>query len=415
MSEQSHNPATTESTEGAAATHWQADEFGSATDNQQLRGLILDEIDRWGRITFRRFMELALYHPEEGYYRVRPAIGGRGDYVTSPELHPLFGAILARQLLQFWELLGRPSPFQVVEMGAGNGSLARSVLTAVRGDLLREIRYIIIEPGSLQCQRQIATLGSLAHYVEWLDRPSARFVGCLLSNELVDSFPFHRVTVSEGRLLELYVGRSGDAFIDLIGEPSTPDLPGYFAELGLLSGEGCQAEVNLDALTWMTEIGELLTRGFVLTIDYGYAARRLYAPWRRAGTLLTFFQHTSNVDPYERVGRQDITSHVDFTSLAMAGRKVGLDPVGFTSQQRFLAALGIQDALAGGPSAAPGLEEFLARRGAVSALLDPEGLGRLRVFAQSKGIHLPTLRGFDADSLQELSDLEASGSAEALP
>jgi SAM-dependent MidA family methyltransferase len=376
--------------------------FGFVTHNPVLRRLILDEIDRQGRITFRQFMEMVLYHPDEGYYRVRKAIGRRGDYLTSPELHPLFGAVLARQLSQFWELLDRPVPFRVVEIGAGNGTLGRSLLTAGSPELQQAMQYSIVEPGMALRQRQAETLGALAKHVEWLDAFDGPMTGCVVSNELVDSFPVHRVTVAGGRLQEVYVCREGDRFVEKTDQPSTSGISAYFAALGLLPGEGCAAEVNLDALDWIAAIGDSITRGFVLTIDYGYAARRLYAHWRRAGTLLTFYQHTSGVDPYARIGLQDMTSHVDFTSLALAGERHGLVPLGFGSQQQVLAALGIRDALAGGPGAAAGLEEYLARRSAVNALLDPEGLGRIRVLAQGKGVGTPKLRGFAAPAGEEL-------------
>src|SRR5207253_206106 len=163
-------------------------------------------------------------------------------------------------------------------------------------------------------------------------------------------------------------------------------LAAYFARLGLLPGQGCAAEVNLDALDWQRAVASVVSRGFVLTLDYGYQAPQLFAPWRRDGTLLCFYEHAVTTDPYQRIGRQDLTAHVDFTSLARAGADAGLQPLGLTSQRRFLAALGITDALRGGPASAPSLEEYLARRRAVETLLDSEGLGRIRVFVQGKGV-----------------------------
>jgi len=188
-----------------------------------------------------------------------------------------------------------------------------------------------------------------------------------------------------------------------VAEPSTSELATYFDRLGFLPAEACVVEVNLEAVHWIASAAAALERGFVLTLDYGYPARELFAPWRREGTLLCFYQQTVSTDPYARVGRQDITAHVDFSSLARAGAAAGLETLGFTTQSRFLAALGAADALAGGPAAVGGLEEYLARRRAVEALLNPEGLGRIRVLAQGRRVGRPALRAFaDADESSTL-------------
>jgi SAM-dependent MidA family methyltransferase len=163
-----------------------------------------------------------------------------------------------------------------------------------------------------------------------------------------------------------------------------PALEDYFRRLGLLPGEDCQAEVNLDALDWMKAAARALGRGFVMTFDYGYPADQLYAPWRRQGTFLCFYRHNASVDPYVRVGRQDMTSHVDFTSLIQAGEEAGLQTVGLTSQARFLDALGIGGALSGAAQAELSLEEYYARRRALTELLDPAGLGRIRCSSRAR-------------------------------
>jgi SAM-dependent MidA family methyltransferase len=386
------------------------DEFESTAENPLLVAEIRARLEREGRMTFRDFMEMALYHPRHGYYRSpREKMGRAGDYLTSPEVHPVFGHMVGRQLAEMWQVMGSPPRFDLLEMGAGNGLLARDILRwaqRLHPAFLEALTYRIAETSPALVERQRHTLEALAlaeGKATWEagEAPVTGSVsGCLFSNELVDSFPVHRVAVEGGELLEVYVVWREGRFQEELGPPSTPELAAYFERLGLLPGEGCRAEVNLAALAWMRQVAAALARGFVLTFDYGHEARDLYAPWRRDGTLLCFYRHNPSPDPYARVGKQDMTAHVDFTSLVAAGQRHGLEPLGITTQSRFLAALGIGEALArlpGGQAAAAGtelpLEEYYARRRAVSELLDPAGLGRIRVLVQAKGVGPCALRG----------------------
>ncbi len=374
------------------------DEFAPQRDCLPLRQAIVERIAREGRITFRDFMEMALYHPLHGYYAHRLPFGPQGDYVTSPEAGPLFGALVGRQLAEMWEVMGRPRPFQVVEMGPGRGTLARDVLLwaqRARPDLSEALDYCLMErSASLRAAQEqaLACAGLRVRHLSCLAPASVE--GCILSNELVDSFPVHRVLFRDGRLWEVYVTCEGEALREEHGPPSTPALESYFRRLGLWPGEGCYAEVNLEALDWMRTVGRALRRGFVLTFDYGYEAAELYAPWRREGTLLCFHRHRPSGDPFVRLGWQDMTSHVDFTSLVEAGREAGLERLGMTSQAEFLQRLGLEDALR-----VEGLdmEEALARRRMASELLDPAGLGRIRVLVQEKGIGPCRLRGLEGE------------------
>ena len=379
------------------------DEFESTAENPLLVAEIRTRLEREGRLTFRDFMEMALYHPRHGYYRSpREKMGRAGDYLTSPEVHPLFGHMVGRQLAEMWEVMGSPGRFDLLEMGAGNGLLARDILRwsqRLHPAFLEALAYRIAEtsPALVERQRQtVEALGLPDSKVTWEpdEVPTAGSVsGCLLSNELVDSFPVHRVAVEGGELLEVYVVWREGRFQEELGPPSTPELAAYFQRLGLLPGEGCRAEVNLAALVWMRRVAAALARGFVLTFDYGHEAGDLYAPWRRDGTLLCFYRHNPSSDPYARVGKQDMTAHVDFTSLVEEGRRHGLESLGMTSQSRYLAALGIGEALARAPGDELSLEEYYARRRAVSELLDPAGLGRIRVLVQAKGVGPCALRG----------------------
>jgi SAM-dependent MidA family methyltransferase len=375
------------------------DEFASVTRNDALLDVIRAEIAARGPIPFARFMDLALYHPTLGYYRSgKRRIGERGDYVTSPHLSPLFGAIVGRQIAEMWAALGRPPAFDLVEMGAGDGRLLRDILTwAARANppFAAALRPLLIEPDPTLREAQQRTLASLPWRPRWLERldhlPPGGIVGCFISNELVDSFPIHLYTVAAGMLREVHVDARCGALIEVDGEPAEPSVPAHLRPLIAALPDGARLELNRDAERWMAQVAGRLGRGFILTFDYGYPAAQMYAPWRTQGTLMAFYRHSVSPDPLAHPGEQDLTAHVDFTALALAGAAHGLDPLGFTSQRRFLTALGIHEAVS-----APGLplEETLARRRAVLALTDPAGLGRVRVLAQGKAVPQTTLTGF---------------------
>ncbi|MEX1252869.1 MAG: SAM-dependent methyltransferase [Dehalococcoidia bacterium] len=378
------------------------DDFEAATESAALVELLRRRIHAEGAITFHDFMETALYHPQLGYYVTREPMGRQGDYLTSPEVHPIFGALVAKQQAQCWELMGRPAPFDVVEQGAGTGLLARDILRWAQTrapDFAGALHYRIVEISAALSRRQEETLAQLSPppNVEWLDHLPDSIEGCLLSNELIDAFPVHRVTQTNGNLLEVYVSHDGGRFEAQLRPLSTNGIARYFADLGLSPGEGCVAEVNLQAVDWMAQAARSLGRGFVLTFDYGYPARELYAPWRRDGTLLCFYRHNPSTDPYARIGKQDITAHVDFTTLMRAGEGHGLATAGLTTQARFLASLGIGAGVDSVARESPdALEEYYARRRAVQELIDPAGLGRIRVLAQRKGVEPGDLLGFAA-------------------
>jgi SAM-dependent MidA family methyltransferase len=371
------------------------DEFESTTENAALVELLRQRIDAEGVITFHDYMETVLYHPQHGYYTTREPMGRQGDYLTSPEVDPIFGSLVAKQLQQLWELMGRPARFDVVEQGAGSGLLARDILRRTHRrapDFAGALNYRILDVSASLKRRQAETLAE--YDVEWADELPEKIEGCLLSNELLDSFPVHRVANQDGKLLEIMVTHEDGRFEEVTGPP-TASIAEYFADLGLWPGDGCVAEVNLQAIDWMVSAAQALERGFVLTFDYGYPAKELYAPWRRDGTLLCFYRHNPSSDPYARVGKQDMTAHIDFTTVMRTGESHGLETAGFTTQSRFLAALGIGAGVDSVAKESPeALEEYFARRRAVQELIDPAGLGRIRVLAQSRGIATPSLLGF---------------------
>jgi SAM-dependent MidA family methyltransferase len=216
--------------------------------------------------------------------------------------------------------------------------------------------------------------------------------GCILSNELVDAFPVHRVRAERGRLLELMVGLDGDSFVDVPAEPS-PEVLAYFDTLQLRPGEGCEGEVNLEAAPWIRKAAASLDRGYVLTLDYGYQASEMWTPQRRSGTLLTFFRHMAGADPYQRVGRQDITASVDFTTFAGAGAEAGLSTLSLTTQAEFLVRAGIGSTIARRPERNE-LEAYHSLRRAVLELTDMAGLGRVKVLLQGRDVPATPPSGF---------------------
>jgi len=372
-------------------------EFEPATENAALKEAIVARILTEGPITFRDFMDAALYHPQHGYYRShREKMGREGDYLTSPEVSSIFGVLLGRQLREMWQALGEPRRFDLVEAGAGTGRLCRDILRWARSHapaFRAALACIVVEVSDALAERQRETLADECCDVRWSAALPDGIEGCLLNNELLDSFPVHRVSVREGALLEVFVAWDGARFVEALRPPSTPALESYFEPLGLLPGEGCLAEVNLEALEWMRRAGRALRSGFLLTLDYGFEAQELYAPWRTDGTLLCFYRHNAAGDPYARLGRQDITSHVDFTSLRKAGEESGLRTLGLVSQSEFLTRLGIAEVMAPPGEGDTDLEEYYARRRAVSELVDPEALGRVRALVQAKGAGEPRLTG----------------------
>jgi SAM-dependent MidA family methyltransferase len=365
--------------------------------------LIRDEIARRGPITFARFMELALYAPGAGYYmRDAERIGPRGDYYTSSNLHPLFGDLIAKQLVEMAEILGA-TPVTIIEQGAGRGSLAFDVVQALtRVDAAAPWKYVIVEksPAMIAHQQRLLEPMIASGRVMWADAlPSEPLDGCVLSNELVDAFPVHRVIQKNGGLKEIFVDVDGEGLAERLDSPSTPDLAVYLDRVGVTLVEGQQAEINLLAIDWMRAVGRSLRRGFVLTIDYGYPADELYDPSRRRGTLLSYYQHRASEAFYERIGRQDLTAHVDFTTLAWAGGDAGLEVEGFVDQTSFLLGLGAHDAaerLLTVASDEADRERMLA---GIRGLLDPQDMGRLfKVLIQRKGVSPGRLRGLSLGS-----------------
>ena len=386
------------------------DDFALARRATPLGALIAAEIAGRGRITFERFMTLALYHPEYGYYSRRDLAWGRaGDYETSPEVHAIFGYLWARQVVECWERLGSPAAFDLVEPGAGSGAFAAALLDWLRARApacYAALRPTLLDGHPRRLEEQRATLAARGHSArfalleDWLGEPEP-IAGVVISNELFDAFPVHLVERRDGVLCEWHVvagARVGDgAALSLeLAAASTPDLAAHFGRLGLgdaAPGEACRAEVSLAALAAMRRLAARVARGYVLTIDYGYEAERLYAPWRRMGTLMAYRGHSPQPDPLALPGATDLTAHVDLTSLAAAAAAEGFAAASTVSQAEALIALGIGEQLeAARAVVGDDLAGFAAARRAADTLLEPAGLGRIRVLAQAKGAPFEGLR-----------------------
>lgn len=386
-----------------------------AQDNQgyssPLYNLIAQRLHECSQLTFAEFMELALYAPNLGYY-TRPIekIGAKGDFFTSSHLSFDFGELLAEQLVEMWQVLDQPNPFTVVEMGAGQGLLAIDILRYLErrySDCFAALSYLIIEKAPAHIIEQRQRLGRWIEKgvrVEWTtieQIPENSIVGCIFSNELVDAFPVHLVTVQEHQLQEVYVRLKEDQLDESLGDLSSDRLAKYFEFVGVnisSYSNGYRTEVNLAALDWMDTIAKRLQRGFVLTIDYGYPATRYYNPMRSGGTLQCYYQHSHHNDPYIYVGEQDITAHVDFTALQLQGELSGLQTIGFTQQGLFLMGLGLGDRLTQlvqtEPTNREDLQNRLQRRDALHQLMNPMGLGGFQVLIQGKGLNAEiNLRG----------------------
>ncbi|MHB9109820.1 MAG: class I SAM-dependent methyltransferase [Armatimonadota bacterium] len=371
-----------------------------------------------GRLTFAEVMEVALYHPTGGYYTAHVNLGPAGDFVTAPEEHPAFGALLARQLEGCWTALGRPAAFLVVEMGGGRGTLAADLLNYARAELpelFSAIRYLLIDRSPRLLAIQHERLQPFGDQVSWAPELPPDLEGVLLSNELVDAFPVHRVIGRPEGLRELYVtphcsAETATAFEWEEGPPSTPELDAYFTRVDVTLAEGQAAEVNLAAVDWLRAVSRSLRRGFVITIDFGHVARELFRPERTGGTLLAYRDQRVSDDLLACLGRQDLIAHVDFSALVRVGREAGLDALGLVTQQQFLLNLGVEGWLAALDARGLPPAERAANRRALLALLSTElnGLGDAKVLVQTRGVTgtldglTPAARRANAARLREL-------------
>ena len=356
----------------------------------ELLRLIRDEIRELGPITFARFMDLALNHPEHGYYARGPERLGRGgDFFTASDVGPAFGACLARQLVEMDALLGSPRAFRYAEHGAGRGLLARDVVEAVASaapDLARRLDVVLVDTSAGMRVAAAERLPS-ARAVATPDAPAGA-AGCVVAVELFDALPVHRIRRRGSALKEVRVALAGDRLVEAEDDPG-PDVRAAAEAYGAAPGDGDEAEVCLDIGATLAGLASSVDRGFVIVVDYGHEAERLAGPAHRRGTLLAYHRHGVNEDYLARVGEQDLTAHVNLTALRREAASRGLATLGLTTQDRFLIANGILEGLDGengGPLAAT------KRRLQAKQLIHPGGMGTMfKVAVFSKGLVPPPL------------------------
>lgn len=357
--------------------------------SERLTAQIAAEIAaRGGWIDFARYMALALYAPGLGYYSGgAQKFGASGDFVTAPELTPLFAQALARQVAQ---VLAGSEP-EVLEAGAGSGRLAADLLVALDALGAAPARYRILELSGELRARQRATINErapgLADRVEWLDELPERFAGCLIGNEVLDAMPVHRIEWREdGGVDEIGVGIDGGRLVET-ARPAQGTVREAALALGAVApGRG---ELGLAARAWVSELARRLNRGALLLVDYGLPRRELLGGARGADTLRCHYRHRLHGDPLWLPGLCDITAHVDFTAIAEAGYDAGLDVMGYISQASFLLNCGIGELLQQMPGEGTAA---LRARGAVNVLISPEEMGELfKVIALGRGLSGPLL------------------------
>lgn len=367
------------------------------TDDTRLKDILDQRIARQGRITFADFMTACLYEPGLGYY-TSPGrkVGAEGDFYTSISVHAAFGRVIAREIAQMWRCMGSPEIFTMVECGAGNGRLACDIMDylAEREAQLHDSLHLVLvekEPSLESAQREM--LSAHVEQVTWLspdEFSSGRFIfsGCLYSNELIDALPVHRVVMTADGLQEIYVTSKDGELCEEGGPLSSPAIKDYLARIAIELHPGQQAEINLAAPAWLASASRALHKGFILTIDYGFPAAELFAARRTRGTLLCYHRHQTEENPYIRLGHQDITAHVDFTTLMKCGEELGLKPEWFGEQYRFLLSSGIVEEIEEIERSDISDEQKLKLRLALKKLIMPEGgMGdTFRALIQSKGV-----------------------------
>jgi SAM-dependent MidA family methyltransferase len=359
----------------------------------RLAALIRDEIaTNGGWISFARYMQLALYAPGLGYYTAGARkLGREGDFITAPEMTPLFGQTLARQAAQVLET----GLDQILEIGAGSGALAAALLAELeRMDRLpRQYCILEVSPDLRERERDLLAL-KVPHLLErvvWLNQLPTVFPGLIIANEVLDAMPVHMVRMAASGAEEAGVALEDQSFA-WAWRPAGPEL--HAAAQALQLPEGYQTEIQLVARGFVRALAQSMARGVILLIDYGFPEHEYYLAQRSEGTLMCHYRHHAHADPFFLPGLQDITSHIDFSAMARAGEEAGLDLLGYTGQAQFLINCGITDILL--RTSPENVVAYAPQAAAAQQLLSPSEMGELfKVIAFGKDYATPLL-GFSS-------------------
>jgi SAM-dependent MidA family methyltransferase len=311
-------------------------------ETSELAQIIREQIVRLGPMSCERFIELALYHPQLGYYsRERLRIGRQGDFITNVSVGTLFGEILADQIVELWELLNRPPEFTIVEAGAESGDLASDLLARLsENQPTVSWSYVIAEPNTVkQDQQRKRFTGTAIRWVSGLKDLNS-ITGIILGNELLDAIPTRVVELSKHQWSEVHVVLEGDSFGFSLEPIRDSRLATMLGRLPTPLSLPYRTEINLAAQDWVRAATESLGRGFILLIDYGYSRSDYYSPLRTKGTLSAYRNQRREENIFEGIGETDITAHVDFTAIAEIALQAGCQLLGFTDQHHFMVGAG---------------------------------------------------------------------------
>lgn len=347
-------------------------------------------------ISFARYMEMVLYEPGLGYYAAGSAkLGPGGDFVTAPELGPLFAQTLARQVAEVLERTGG----SILELGAGSGALAEGLLAELSRTGAGPPAYSIIEPSAELRERQRRRVGAGA---TWLDRLPEQFRGVVIANEVADALPVHALAWTDRGLMERGVceGECGLAWADREARGAVAEAAREI-EVDVPQSGRYESEIGLAAQAWIASLAERLEAGALLVFDYGFTRREFYHPQRSMGTLMCHYRHRAHGDVFLHPGLQDVTAHVDFTALAEAATHAGCDVLGYSAQAPFLVNCGITDVLS--RLDAQDVARYAPRAAEAQMLLSPAEMGELfKVIAFGRGIAAPLLGFSRADRVHTL-------------
>ena len=337
--------------------------------------LIADRIYTKGPIPFDIFMELALYS-DDGYYAGKNKIGISGDYYTSPTLHPIFAAFISVQLIYLWEYLGKPYPFNVIELGCGTGVLSKDIinsLTALDNGIVDGLRYIAVDRVSPNVPLD------KVEFIQSDLPPPIEGVGVVIANELFDAFPVKRFEIISGVPHEILVSISKDnELIEITSpDPFDPSIVEYIVKLDL--PEGYRGVLNSNLSQYFEALNKTLDKGFFITFDYGYEEQDYYSRDRSGKHIQTYFKHVDGLRILDNVGEQDITSHVNFTSVVDSGEKHGFESVILKSQSDWLKDMRFYDILRN-------LDFSMHETQLINSLIDPDGLGKFIISIQQKKV-----------------------------